>query len=48
MQKIYIWNPITRSCETGEYLGSAVVDLAIICDEIIDTKKTVPTKSVPK
>ena len=40
-------NPATCSCENGKYLGSIIDDLAVICDEIIDSTKTVPTETVP-
>ena len=42
-----IWNPATCSCKNGKYLGSTVDDSVITCDEIIETKKAVPTKTVP-
>ena len=52
-KKDYIWNPATCSCKNGKYLGSIIDDLAITCDELIETKKInstkpFPTKSVPK
>ena len=44
MQKIYISNPATSSCENGEYLESLIDDLLITCNEIIKTGKIIPTK----
>ena len=45
--KDYIWNAATCSCENGKYLASTMDDLAITCDEIIETyneeTKTIPT-----
>ena len=35
----------TFSCKNGKYVGSIIGDSEIICDEIIDTTKTIPTKS---
>ena len=40
-------NPATCSCKNGKYLGSIIDDLAVICDEIIDSTKTVPKETVP-
>ena len=39
------WNPSTCTCENGKYLKSIIDDSVITCDEIIEAKKTVPTKS---
>ena len=36
-EKDYIWNPATCSCQNGKYLVSIVDDLAIICDEVIES-----------
>ena len=44
-KKNYIWNPATSSCENGKYLGRIMADSVIICNEIIDTIKTIATKS---
>ena len=35
--KDYIWNPSTGNCENGKWLASIMDDLAITCDEIIDS-----------
>ena len=37
-EKDYVWNPATCNCENGKYLASIMDE--IICDEIIDVKKT--------
>ena len=44
-EKGYIWNPATCSCENDKYAGSIIDDSVVICNEIIDTTKIVPTKS---
>ena len=44
-KKDYVWNPATCNYKNGEYLASVIADSVIICDEIIDTTKTVPTKT---
>ena len=36
-EKDYVWNPATCSCENGKYLTSITDDLAIICDEVIES-----------
>ena len=38
----YIWNPATCSCKNGKYLASAIDNLVIMCDEIIEETNTVP------
>ena len=45
-KKNYIWNHDTCSCKYGKYLRSIGYSVDI-CDEIIDTTKTVPTKNFP-
>ena len=42
----YIWNPATCSCENSKHFASINDDSAIMCDETIETTKTVPTKIV--
>ena len=42
-EKDYIWNPATCSCKIGKYLLSIIEDSVIICDEIIEESKTIPT-----
>ena len=44
VQKTYIWNPATCSCENGKYLASIIDDSVITCDKIIGAEKT---KTVP-
>ena len=44
VQKNYIWNPSTRTCENGRYTRSIIDDSVITCDEIIEETNTVPTK----
>ena len=39
----YIWNPDTCSCKNGKYLASIIDDSVIMCDEIINATKSVPT-----
>ena len=36
-EKDYVWNPSTCNCENVKYLASIVDDLAIICDEVIES-----------
>ena len=45
VQKNYIWNPSTCTCENGRYTRSIIDDSVITCDEIIEETNTVPTKS---
>ena len=47
-KKDYIWNPATCSCDNGKYVGSIIDDSLIMCDEIIEETKTVPTNSNEK
>ena len=47
MQKVYIWNPATCSCENNKYLGSTIDDSVITCDEILEMTKTALLKTVP-
>ena len=35
--KDYVWNPATCNCENGKYLANIMDDLAIACDEIIES-----------
>ena len=35
----YVWNPATCNCENRKYLASITNDLAIMCDEIIESYK---------
>ena len=44
MQKNYIWNPATYSCENGKYVASIIDDSVVICDETIEETKTVWSK----
>ena len=48
MQKLlyFISNPATFSCKNVKHVESATADSVIICDEIIDTIKTVPIKCI--
>ena len=46
-EKGYIWNPATCCCENGNFLRSITDDFVIMCDEIINRTKTVPTKTFP-
>ena len=41
--KYYIWNLATRSFENGKYLASVIDDLVIMCNETIETTKTIST-----
>ena len=38
LEKYYIWNPATCSCENGKYLASIRDDSVITCAEIIDSE----------
>ena len=42
-KKGYIWNHSKYACDNGRYLGS-IIENSVICDKIIETTKTVPTK----
>ena len=46
MQKNYILNPGSCSCENGKNLGSIIVNSVIGCNEMIDVTKSVLTKTV--
>ena len=46
-EKGYIWNPATCCSENGNFLRSITDDFVIMCDEIINRTKTVPTKTFP-
>ena len=46
-EKHYVWNPLPCSSENGKYLGSIVDNSLITCDEVIDTTKIVPAKTIP-
>ena len=41
-----IWNPATRNCKNGKYVGSIIDDSVITCCEIIEATKAVSTKTV--
>ena len=41
--KDYIWNPDTCSCKNGKCLASIIDDSVTMCDEIINTTKSVRT-----
>ena len=41
----YFWNPAICSCESDKYAGS-IGDSVVICDEIIEETKTIPTKTI--
>ena len=36
-EKDYFQNPVKRNCENGKYLSKIMDDLAITCDEIIES-----------
>ena len=42
-EKDYIWNPSSCSCGNGKYLANIIDDSVIMCDEILEGMKTVPT-----
>ena len=42
-KKNYILNPIVRTCENDKYLGSIIGDSIIMCEEIIEETRTIPT-----
>ena len=44
-ENIYVLNHRTGTCENFKYLGSITGDSVIMCDEIIEATKTVPTNS---
>ena len=37
-EKDYVWNPVTCNCGNGTYLASAMDDLSIKCDKIIESE----------
>ena len=43
MQKKYVWNPATCTCENNKYLESIIDDPVTTCDEIINTEDSVST-----
>ena len=47
MQKDYIWNLFTCSCENGKYLASIMNDSVIMCDKVREIynkeTRTIPT-----
>ena len=45
-KKGYIWNPATCSCENGKYIGIIIDNSMTKCNGIIETAKTVSTKTV--
>ena len=52
-EKGYFCNPAICNCENGKHAESIIGDSIVICNEIIDTAKTVlikiyPTKTVTK
>lgn len=47
VQKGYVWNPATFTCETEKYLGSIVDESVFMYDKIIETTKGTLTKTVP-
>ena len=44
-KSVYFWNPPTSSCKNGKYARNNIGDSVVICDEIIDMTKPIPTKS---
>ena len=40
-EKKFIWNPATRTCGNGNYLGSIVDGSVIMCDKIINAADSV-------
>ena len=44
--KDYICNPAACSCKNGKYVEGIIDDSVIVCDEIIEETKTVPTKII--
>ena len=46
-EKDYVWNPAACSCENVKCVESMIDDSWITRDEVINTTKTVPTKTVP-
>ena len=45
-KKDYVWNPAICSYKSVKYLAGIIDDSVITGDEIIDTTKVVPTKTV--
>ena len=46
-EKDCIFNPVTRICENGKYVGNIIDNSMITSDEIIATTKAALTKTVP-
>ena len=44
-EKDYSWNPARCSCKNGKYVGNIIGDSVVTCDRIIDSTKTIQTKS---
>ena len=44
-KETFFWNSATCSCQNDKYLGSIIGDSVATCDKVIDTSKTVPTKT---
>ena len=46
-EKNYVWNPSKHACEIDIYLTRIFGDSVVICDEIRQVTKNIPTKTVP-
>ena len=46
LEKNYIWNHGTCTCENSKYVGSISGDSVIMCDKIVEATKPVPIKTV--
>ena len=42
LQRDFIWNPATSSCENGKFLANVIGYSVITCDEIIEGTKSIP------
>ena len=45
-EKDYILNSATCSCKNGKYLACVIYSPVITSDEILETAKSIPTKTV--
>ena len=45
--KKIVWNPSKHACEIYIYLTRIFGDSVVICDEIRQVTKNIPTKTVP-
>ena len=47
-EKYFVQNPSRCACEIDKYLKSIIGGSVVICDEIIEVRKTILTKTFPR